>query len=187
VFKLFDPPVKRSKRKERPVTERMRGMTDMYTETEMSATDGETDGGAGVSDTEGDAPRERYVNICAAMRCSPCLFRGNSLLSRRRKKIRPVIGIPSVPVITEEPTNHTDIKANESHTSSAVPVTVNASPKRERPGQNNAVNNTVGAKNRKNALKSMDKPNSAATSATLKNESAVKSNEPSNVAVHKNK
>lgn len=57
VFKLFDPPVKRSKRKERPITDRMRGL-DMYTETEMSATDGETDGG---TDTEGDMPRERCV------------------------------------------------------------------------------------------------------------------------------
>ncbi len=62
VFKLFDPPVKRSKRKERPVTDRIRGL-DMYTETEMSATDNDTDGGAGISDTEGDMmPRERYVD-----------------------------------------------------------------------------------------------------------------------------
>ncbi len=195
VFKLFDPPVKRSKRKERPITERMRGMSDMYTETEMSATDGETDPGAGVSDTEGDmAPRERYANTCVATSMITVLFdRGNSLLGRRRRKIRPAIGIPSVPVITEEPTNHSnDVKANENHNTSAAPMTaasfnVSASPKKERAGQNNAVGNVVGAKNRKMAPKSSDKPNSAATSTAQKNDSGVKSNEPSNAAAQKNK
>jgi hypothetical protein len=158
VFKLFDPPVKRSKRKERPITDRMRGL-DMYTETEMSATDGETDGG---TDTEGDMPRER----------------GNSLLNRRRRKIRPAIGFPSVPVITEEPTNHShDNNTNAATITVTAPNPSSASPKKERNGPNNVANNSAGAKNRKNSPKLSDKSSTGNTNVAQKSDSAARDND----------
>lgn len=108
---------------------------------------------------------------------------GNSLLNRRRRKIRPAIGIPSVPVINEEPAHHGhgELKSTNEHNASAATITVTAanpsaaSPKKERNNQNNA-NNATGAKNRKNPSKlpTNDRPSSAATGNTVTSSAAPK-------------